>query len=143
MMADTGTKMIHIGRNSRSKIISKGISAEQSRNSYRGLVKIMPSAHNAKNYSQCDSLLVGDKCYANTFPYIENKNSSSVIEHEATTSRISEKQIFYLRSRGLDMDAAISLIINGFAKDVFNELPLEFSEEAVRLLEMKLEGSVG
>ncbi len=143
MMADTGTKMIHIGRNSRSKIISKGISAEQSRNSYRGLVKIMPSAHNAKNYSQCDSLLVGDKCYANTFPYIENKNSTSVIEHEATTSRISEKQIFYLRSRGLDMDAAISLIINGFAKDVFNELPLEFSEEAVRLLEMKLEGSVG
>ena len=143
MMADTGTKMIHIGRNTKSKIISKGISAEQSRNSYRGLVKIMPGAHNSKNYSQCDSLLVGDRCYANTFPYIENKNSSSVIEHEATTSRISEKQIFYLQSRGLDMDAAISLIINGFAKEVFNELPLEFSEEAVRLLEMKLEGSVG
>ncbi len=143
MKADTGSKMIHIGENTKSKIVSKGISAEESTNTYRGLVKILPSAKNSRNYSECDSLLVGDKCFANTFPYIENENSTSQLEHEASTSRISEKQIFYLKSRGLDIEVAISLIINGFAKKVFNELPLEFAEEAVHLLEMKLEGSVG
>ena len=143
MKADTGTKMIHIGKNTRSKIISKGISAEYSRNSYRGLVKIMKSAENARNYSQCDSMLVGDRCYANTFPYVEVNNKTAIIEHEATTSKINAEQIFYLQSRGIGMEEAISLIINGFAKEVFNELPLEFSEEAVRLLEMKLENSVG
>jgi len=143
MKADTGTKMIHIGKNTRSKIISKGISAEQSTNTYRGLVKVMKSAENARNYSQCDSMLVGDKCYANTFPTLEVKNKTATIEHEATTSKINAEQIFYLQSRGIGMEEAISLIINGFAKEVFNELPLEFSEEAVRLLEMKLENSVG
>jgi Fe-S cluster assembly protein SufB len=143
MRADTGTKMIHIGKNTRSKIISKGISAENSRNTYRGLVKIMAGAENARNYSQCDSMLVGDGCYANTFPSVEVKNKTATVEHEATTSKINAEQIFYLQSRGIGMEEAISLIINGFAKEVFNELPLEFSEEAVRLLEMKLENSVG
>jgi len=143
MKADTGTKMIHIGKNTKSKIVSKGISAEYSANTYRGLVKIAPSADNAKNYSQCDSLLVGDKCSANTFPYLEIQNSSATVEHEASTSKINKEQIFYLQSRGLNLESAISLIINGFCKEVFNELPLEFSVEAVRLLEMKLEGSIG
>jgi Fe-S cluster assembly protein SufB len=143
MQADTGTKMIHIGKNTRSTIVSKGISTDESNNNYRGLVKILPSADGARNYSQCDSMLVGNKCAANTFPYIEVKNSSAVIEHEASTSKINQEQIFYLLSRGLDMEGAISLIINGFCKEVFKELPMEFAVEAVKLLEMKLEGSVG
>jgi Fe-S cluster assembly protein SufB len=143
MQADTGTKMIHIGKNTKSTIISKGISTGQSRNSYRGLVKIMPSAENARNYSQCDSMLVGDRCSANTFPYLEVKNNTAVLEHEASTSRISEDQIFYLQSRGLGKEGAISMLVNGFCKDVFKQLPLEFSVEAVKLIEMKLENSVG
>ena len=143
MQADTGTKMIHIGKNTTSRIVSKGISADQSVNSYRGQVKIFPSAENARNHSQCDSLLVGGSCSANTFPYIEVKNKTATVEHEATTSKISADQIFYLKSRGIDEEAAISLLLNGFCKEVFKELPLEFSVEAVRLLEMKLEGSVG
>ncbi|MGZ3798491.1 MAG: SufD family Fe-S cluster assembly protein, partial [Pseudobdellovibrionaceae bacterium] len=143
MQADTGTKMIHIGKNTKSTIISKGISADKSSNAYRGLVKIMPSAENARNYSQCDSMLVGDQCSASTFPYIEVKNNTATIEHEATTSRISEDQIFYLQSRGLDMEKSISMLVNGFCKEVFKELPLEFSVEAVKLIEMKLENSVG
>jgi Fe-S cluster assembly protein SufB len=143
MQADTGTKMIHIGKNTTSTIISKGISADESSNTYRGLVKIMPSAENARNFSQCDSLLVKDKCHANTIPYIEVKNNSATVEHEASTSKISEDQLFYLQSRGIDTEGAVSLLINGFCKEVFKELPLEFSVEAVRLLEMKLEGSVG
>jgi len=143
MKADTGTKMIHIGKNTTSTIISKGISTDESTNNYRGLVKIMPTADNARNYSQCDSMLVGNKCSANTFPYIEVKNSSATMEHEASTSKINQEQIFYLLSRGIDIEGAISLIINGFCKDVFKELPMEFAVEAVKLLEMKLEGSVG
>ncbi|OGX24390.1 MAG: Fe-S cluster assembly protein SufB [Omnitrophica WOR_2 bacterium RIFCSPHIGHO2_01_FULL_48_9] len=143
MQADTGTKMIHIGKNTKSTIISKGISADESNNNYRGLVKILPSADGARNYSQCDSMLIGNKCRANTFPYIEVKNSTAVMEHEASTSKINAEQLFYLRSRGLDMEGSVSLIINGFCKDVFKELPMEFAVEAVRLLEMKLEGSVG
>ncbi|MDE2028161.1 MAG: Fe-S cluster assembly protein SufB, partial [Candidatus Omnitrophica bacterium] len=143
MTADTGTKMIHIGKNTRSTIVSKGISSDFAHNSYRGLVKIMPTAEGARNFSQCDSMLVGNKCSANTFPYIEVKNNSAVVEHEASTSKINAEQMFYLRSRGLDLEEAVSLIINGFCKDVFKELPLEFSVEAVKLLEMKLEGSVG
>lgn len=143
MQADTGTKMIHMGRNTRSRIISKGISAEQSVNSYRGLVKILPSAEGARNFSQCDSLLVGDQCSANTYPYIEIKNKTAVVEHEATTSKINADQIFYLKSRGIGDEEAIGLLLNGFCKEVFKELPLEFSVEAVKLLEMKLEGSVG
>ena len=143
MQADTGTKMLHIGKNTRSKIISKGISADQSNNVYRGLVDILPTAKNAKNFTQCDSLLVKDKCAAHTYPYIEVKNNSSDVEHEASTSKISEEQIFYLQSRGVSSEQAISLLINGFCKDVFAKLPMEFSVEAVRLLEMKLENSVG
>jgi Fe-S cluster assembly protein SufB len=143
MQADTGTKMIHIGKNTRSKIISKGISADGSVNSYRGLVKMLPSAENARNYSQCDSMLVGSRCSANTFPYIEIKNKTGTVEHEATTSKINADQIFYLKSRGIGEEEAIGLVLNGFCKEVFNELPLEFSVEAVKLLEMKLEGSVG
>lgn len=143
MQADTGTKMIHIGKNTKSTIISKGISTGHSQNSYRGLVKIMPSAEGARNYSQCDSMLVGDQCSANTFPYIEVKNKTATLEHEASTSRISEDQIFYLQSRGLSMEQAISMLVNGFCKEVFKELPLEFSVEAVKLIEMKLENSVG
>ena len=143
MQADTGTKMIHIGKNTKSTIISKGISTGKSKNSYRGQVKIMPSAENARNYSQCDSMLVGDQCSANTYPYIEVKNKTATLEHEATTSRISEDQIFYLRSRGLSMEQSISMLVNGFCKEVFKELPLEFSVEAVKLIEMKLENSVG
>lgn len=143
MQADTGTKMIHIGKNTKSTIISKGISAEKSENVYRGEVKIMPSAENARNYSQCDSMLIGDKCAANTFPYIDVKNNTATVEHEASTSKISAEQLFYLQSRGIDPEKAISLIVNGFCKDVFKTLPLEFSVEAVKLIEMKLENSVG
>ncbi|MBN1870496.1 MAG: Fe-S cluster assembly protein SufB [Candidatus Omnitrophica bacterium] len=143
MAADTGTRMIHIGKNTRSTIISKGISSDESNNNYRGMVKIMPSAFRARNYSQCDSMLVGNKCSANTFPTIEVNNNSATVEHEASTSRINADQIFYLVSRGLDTEGAVSLIINGFCKDVFKELPMEFAVEAVKLLEMKLEGSVG
>ncbi len=143
MQADTGTKMIHIGKNTKSTIISKGISTGHSSNAYRGQVKIMPTAENARNYSQCDSMLVGDQCSAHTYPYIEVKNKSATLEHEASTSRISEDQIFYLQSRGLDMESSISMLVNGFCKDVFKELPLEFSVEAVKLIEMKLENSVG
>lgn len=143
MQADTGTKMIHIGKNTKSTIISKGISAGHSSNAYRGQVKIMPSATNARNYSQCDSMLVGDKASASTFPYIEVKNKTATLEHEASTSRISEDQIFYLQSRGLNMEKSISMLVNGFCKEVFKELPLEFSVEAVKLIEMKLENSVG
>jgi Fe-S cluster assembly protein SufB len=143
MQADTGTKMIHIGKNTKSTILSKGISTGHSRNSYRGQVKIMPSAENARNYSQCDSMLVGGNASANTYPYMEVKNKSATLEHEATTSRISEDQLFYLQSRGLDKEAAISMLVNGFCKDVFKQLPLEFSVEAVKLIEMKLENSVG
>lgn len=143
MQADTGTKMIHIGKNTKSTIVSKGISTDGSSNSYRGLVKIMPSAEGARNYSQCDSMLVGDRSSANTFPYIEVKNNSAVVEHEASTSRISEDQLFYLKSRGLSTEQAVSLLVNGFCKDVFKQLPLEFSVEAVKLIEMKLENSVG
>ena len=143
MQADTGTKMIHIGKNTKSTIISKGISAEKSQNVYRGLVKIMPSATGARNYSQCDSMLIGDQCAANTFPYIDVKNNTAVVEHEATTSKISADQVFYLQSRGFTAEKAVSLIVNGFCKDVFKTLPLEFSVEAVKLIEMKLENSVG
>ena len=143
MQADTGTKMIHIGKNTRSTIISKGISAGGSVNSYRGLVKILPTAEGARNYSQCDSMLVGDQSGANTFPYIEVKNSTAVVEHEASTSRISEDQLFYLQSRGLSHEETISLLVNGFCKDVFKQLPLEFAVEAVKLIEMKLENSIG
>jgi Fe-S cluster assembly protein SufB len=143
MQADTGTKMIHIGKNTKSTIVSKGISTDKSVNSYRGLVKILPTAENARNYSQCDSMLVGSQSQANTYPYLEVKNKTAVIEHEATTSRISDDQIFYLQSRGLDMESTISMLVNGFCKDVFKELPLEFSVEAVKLIEMKLENSVG
>ncbi len=143
MQADTGTKMIHIGKNTKSTIISKGISVDKSSNAYRGQVKIMPSAENARNYSQCDSMLVGSKSSAHTYPYIDVKNKTAHIEHEATTSRISEDQIFYLQSRGLNMEKSISMLVNGFCKDVFKQLPLEFSVEAVKLIEMKLENSVG
>ena len=143
MQADTGTKMIHMGKNTKSTIISKGISADQSSNAYRGLVKVAAGAEGARNFSQCDSLLVGDKCSASTFPYMEISNNSAIVEHEASTSKISEDQLFYLQSRGLDIEESISLLVNGFCKDVFKELPLEFSVEAVKLLEMKLEGSIG
>ncbi|MEK6772609.1 MAG: Fe-S cluster assembly protein SufB [Bdellovibrionota bacterium] len=143
MQADTGTKMIHIGKNTKSTIISKGISTGHSSNTYRGLVKIMPGAENARNYSQCDSMLVGHDSGAHTFPSIEVKNKTAQIEHEASTSRISEDQIFYLQSRGLSMEQSISMLVNGFCKDVFKQLPLEFSVEAVKLIEMKLENSVG
>ena len=143
MQADTGTKMVHIGKNTKSTIISKGISAENSENNYRGLVKIRPSAHKAQNYTQCDSMLVGDQCSANTFPSIDVKNNSAVVEHEASTTKIGEEQLFYLQSRGLDMEKCISMIVNGFCREVFKTLPLEFSVEAVKLLEMKLEDSIG
>jgi Fe-S cluster assembly protein SufB len=141
--ADTGTKMIHIGRNTRSTIVSKGISAGRSNNSYRGLVKVLGGAEGARNYTQCDSMLIGDRCSANTFPYIEVMNNTARVEHEATTSRISEEQLFYLRQRGISQEDAVSLIINGFCKEVFRELPMEFAVEAQRLLGLKLENSVG
>jgi len=141
--ADTGTKMIHIGKNTRSTIISKGISAGKSENSYRGLVKVLKGARNARNFSQCDSLLLGDKCGAHTFPYLEVDNKSAVVEHEATTSKIGEDQIFYCNQRGIDTENAISLIVNGYAKEVLNKLPMEFAVEAQKLLAITLEGSVG
>ncbi len=141
--ADTGTKMIHLGKNTKSTIISKGISAGKSQNSYRGLVKINKNAKNARNFSQCDSLLMGNDCGAHTFPYIEVKNKSAQIEHEATTSKIGEDQIFYCNQRGIDTEKAIALIVNGFSKEVLNKLPMEFAVEAQKLLEISLEGSVG
>ena len=141
--ADTGTKMIHIGKNTKSTIISKGISAGKSNNSYRGLVKILKSAENARNFSQCDSLLMTDTCGAHTFPYIEVKNKTAKVEHEATTSKIGEDQIFYCNQRGIDTEKAIGLIVNGYCKEVFNQLPMEFAVEAQKLLTVSLEGSVG
>jgi Fe-S cluster assembly protein SufB len=141
--ADTGTKMIHLGKNTRSTIISKGISAGQSQNSYRGLVQVNSRAENARNFSQCDSLLMGNRCGAHTFPYIEAKNKTAQIEHEATTSKIGEDQIFYCNQRGIDTEKAIALIVNGFSKEVLNKLPMEFAVEAQKLLEISLEGSVG
>ncbi|MGO1243604.1 MAG: Fe-S cluster assembly protein SufB [Sphingobacterium sp.] len=142
-VADTGTKMIHLGKNTRSKIVSKGISAGKSHNSYRGLVKIGPNATRARNFTQCDSLLIGDRCGAHTFPYIENKNRTALLEHEATTSKIGEDQIFYLNQRGIDPEKAVGLIVNGYAKEVLNQLPMEFAVEAQKLLAISLEGSVG
>ncbi len=141
--ADTGTKMIHIGKNTHSTIVSKGISAGHGQNAYRGLVKIMPTAENARNHSQCDSLLIGDRCGAHTFPYIEVQNPSAQVAHEASTSKISEDQLFYCRQRGISAEDAVSLIVNGFCKEVFKELPMEFAVEAQKLIELKLEGSVG
>ncbi len=141
--ADTGTKMIHLGKNTRSTIISKGISAGHSNNSYRGLVKTSRKAENARNFSQCDSLLLGDQCGAHTFPYVEVGNRTSIVEHEATTSKISDDQLFYCLQRGIDMEAAIGLIVNGYAKEVLNKLPMEFAVEAQKLLSISLEGSVG
>ena len=142
-IADTGTKMIHLGKNTKSTIISKGISAGKSNNSYRGLVKIMPKATGARNYTQCDSMLIGGRSEANTFPYIEVMNNTAKVEHEATTSKISEEQLFYLQQRGIAQEDAVSLIINGFCKEVFRELPMEYAVEATKLLGLKLEGSVG
>ena len=141
--ADTGTKMIHLGRNTRSRIVSKGISAGQSQNSYRGLVKVSAKAEGARNYSQCDSLLIGDKCGAHTFPYVEVDNRSAIVEHEATTSKISEDQLFYCKQRGLSTEDAVGLIVNGYAREVLNKLPMEFAVEAQKLLSISLEGSVG
>ncbi len=141
--ADTGTKMIHLGKNTKSTIISKGISAGKSQNSYRGLVQISSRAENARNFSQCDSLLMGNECGAHTFPYIESKNPTAKLEHEATTSKIGEDQVFYCNQRGIDTEKAIALIVNGFSKDVLNKLPMEFAVEAQKLLEISLEGSVG
>ena len=141
--ADTGTKMIHIGRNTRSTIISKGISAGHGQNAYRGLVRVMPTAAGARNYTQCDSLLLGDKCGAHTFPYIESRRADARIEHEATTSKISEDQLFYCRQRGLSEEDAVNLIVNGFCKEVFRELPMEFAVEAQNLMNVSLEGAVG
>ena len=141
--ADTGTKMIHLGKNTRSTIVSKGISAGHSNSSYRGLVRISPTAENARNYSQCDSMLIGDQCGAHTFPYIQVNNNSATVEHEASTSKIGEDQLFYFAQRGIGAEEAISMIINGFCKDVFQQLPMEFAVEATKLLSFKLEGSVG
>ena len=141
--ADTGTRMIHLGKGTKSTIISKGISARFGKATYRGLVKMLPNAVNARNYTQCDSLLIGDRCGANTFPYIEVENRSSRVEHEATTSRIDEDQLFYCRQRGMSADNAVSMIVNGFCKEVFKNLPMEFAVEASRLLGVTLEGSVG
>jgi Fe-S cluster assembly protein SufB len=141
--ADTGTKMIHLGKNTKSLVVSKGISAGKSQNSYRGLVKVSKRAHNARNFSQCDSLLMGDKCGAHTFPYLEINNNSAKVEHEATTSKIGEDQIFYCNQRGIDTESAVGLIVNGYVKEVINQLPMEFAVEAQKLLEISLEGSVG
>ena len=141
--ADTGTKMIHLGKNTRSTIISKGISAGGSSNAYRGLVRISPRAEDARNFTQCDSLLLGDTCGAHTFPYIESRNPSAMVEHEATTSKVSDDQLFLCRSRGIDPEKAVSMIVNGFCKEVFKELPMEFAVEAGKLLEVSLEGAVG
>jgi Fe-S cluster assembly protein SufB len=141
--ADTGTKMIHLGKNTKSTIVSKGISAGKSDNSYRGLVRVSKNAKNARNYSQCDSLLIGDTCGAHTFPYVEVKNSTAIVEHEATTSKIGEDQLFYCNQRGLSTEDAVSMIVNGYCKEVFRELPMEFAVEAQNLLSVSLEGSVG
>jgi Fe-S cluster assembly protein SufB len=141
--ADTGTKMIHIGKNTSSTIISKGISAGFGQNTYRGLVRVLPTADKARNYTQCDSLLLSPTCGAHTFPYIEVKNSTAQIEHEASTSKIGEDQLFYCRQRGLSTEDAVSMIVNGFCKQVFKELPMEFAVEAQKLLEVSLEGSIG
>ncbi|MCB0749911.1 MAG: SufD family Fe-S cluster assembly protein, partial [Ignavibacteriae bacterium] len=141
--ADTGTKMIHLGKNTKSTIISKGISAGRSNNSYRGLVKVGKNASNARNFSQCDSMLMGDQCGAHTFPYLEIDNSSATVEHEATTSKVGEDQIFYLNQRGISTEDAVNMIVNGFCKEVFNNLPMEFAVEAQKLLAISLEGSVG
>ncbi|MCG8457069.1 MAG: SufD family Fe-S cluster assembly protein, partial [Holophagales bacterium] len=141
--ADTGTKMIHVGKNTRSVIVSKGISAGKGQNTYRGLVKILKGAENARNFSQCDSMLIGDRCGAHTFPYIDVQSPTAQMEHEATTSKIGEDQIFYCKSRGIDEEDAVSMIVNGFCKEVFRELPMEFAVEAQKLLEISLEGSVG
>jgi Fe-S cluster assembly protein SufB len=141
--ADTGTKMIHIGKNTRSTVVSKGISAGRGQNSYRGQIKVMPRADNARNYTQCDSMLIGNRCGAHTFPYIDVQNRTASIEHEASTSKIGEYQMLYLRQRGLNTENAISIIVNGFCKEVFRELPMEFAVEAQKLLGISLEGSVG
>ncbi|HNV77472.1 MAG TPA: Fe-S cluster assembly protein SufB, partial [Gemmatimonadaceae bacterium] len=141
--ADTGTKMIHIGRNTKSNIVSKGISAGKGQNSYRGQVKVMPRAENARNYTQCDSMLIGNACGAHTFPYIEAQNNTATIEHEASTSKIGEDQIFYLKQRGMSAEQAVSMIVSGFCREVFKELPMEFALEAQQLLGITLEGSVG
>jgi len=141
--ADTGTKMVHLGKNTRSTIVSKGISAGKSNNSYRGLVKVSKNAERARNFSQCDSLLIGDKCGAHTFPYLDINNPTAIVEHEATTSKIGEDQIFYLNQRGLSTEDAVNLIVNGYCKEVFRELPMEFAVEAQKLLSVSLEGSVG
>ena len=141
--ADTGTKMIHIGKNTSSTIVSKGISAGRAQNSYRGLVRIAETAENARNFSQCDSMLIGDRCGAHTFPYIDVNNPTAQVEHEATTTKIGEDQIFYCNQRGLETEEAVSLIVNGFCKEVFRELPMEFAVEAQKLLGISLEGSVG
>jgi Fe-S cluster assembly protein SufB len=141
--ADTGTKMIHMGKNTKSTIISKGISAGRSNNAYRGLVRMGPNADGARNFTECDSLLIGDQCGAHTFPYIESRNPSAIVEHEATTSKVSDEQLFLCRQRGLDPEKAVSMIVNGFCKEVFKELPMEFAVEAGKLLEISLEGSVG
>ncbi|MBO7455630.1 MAG: SufD family Fe-S cluster assembly protein, partial [Paludibacteraceae bacterium] len=141
--ADTGTKMIHLGRNTRSRIVSKGISAGQSQNSYRGLVKVSSHAENARNYSQCDSLLIGDQCGAHTFPVMQLANPTATVEHEATTSKISEEQLFYCQQRGISLEDAVGLIVNGYAKEVMDKLPMEFAVEAQKLLHISLEGTVG
>ena len=141
--ADTGTKMIHIGKNTRSSILSKGISAGYGQNTYRGMVKILPGATGARNHTQCDSLLLGDQCGAHTFPYIEVKNPSARVEHEASTSKIGEDQLFYCRQRGIRAEDAVSMIVNGFCREVFKELPMEFAVEAQKLLSVNLEGCVG
>ena len=141
--ADTGTKMIHLGKNTKSTIISKGISAGRSNNSYRGLVQMHSTAQGARNFTQCDSLLIGDQCGAHTFPYVESRNPSAIVEHEATTSKVSDEQMFLCLQRGLDPEKAVSMIVNGFCKEVFKELPMEFAVEAGKLLEISLEGSVG
>lgn len=142
-VADTGTKMVHIGKHTKSRIISKGISAGHGHNTYRGLVKVGPNAAGARNFTQCDSLLIGDRCGAHTFPYIESKNNTAMVEHEATTSKIGEDQVFYLNQRGIDSEQAVNMIVNGYAKEVLNQLPMEFAVEAQKLLSITLEGSVG
>jgi Fe-S cluster assembly protein SufB len=141
--ADTGTKMIHIGKNTRSRIVSKGISAGHSQNSYRGLVKVVPGADNVRNYTQCDSLLLSDTCGAHTFPVMEVQNPTAIVEHEATTSKINEQQLFYCNQRGIGMEEAVSLIVGGYAKEVVSKLPMEFAVEAQKLLSLSIENSVG
>ena len=141
--ADTGTKMIHIGKGTRSRIVSKGISAGRSQNSYRGLVRMGPGADGARNYSQCDSLLIGSQCGAHTFPVIQNMNPGAIVEHEATTSKISEDQLFYCNQRGIGPEEAVGLIVNGYAREVLSRLPMEFAVEAQKLLSVSLEGSIG